>query len=110
MFPTPRYEYFARCARDPRCKPHLKAIAAELFGALAGRRPVDGDARERAPSGGAIFTRFMLAGFATYCALERLGVPAFESLVSVGEAAAQEPARRGAGRAAAYRRRARGSA
>jgi hypothetical protein len=79
MFPTPRYDYFARCARDPRCKPHLKAIAAELFGALAGRRPVDGDARGRAPSGGAIFTRFMLAGFATYCALELLGVPAFES-------------------------------
>jgi hypothetical protein len=79
MFPTPRYDYFARCARDPRCKPHLKAIAAELFGVLAGRRSVDGDARGRAPSGGAIFTRFMLAGFATYCALERLGVPAFES-------------------------------
>jgi hypothetical protein len=78
MFPTPRYGYFARCARDPRCKPHLKAIAAELFGALA-RRPVDTEARGLAPSGGAIFTRFMLAGFATYCALELLGVLAFES-------------------------------
>jgi hypothetical protein len=81
MFPTPRYEYFARCARDPRCKPHLSAIAAELFGALS--RDVlsceDGDARGSAPSGGAIFTRFMLAGFATYRALEQLGVQAFES-------------------------------
>jgi hypothetical protein len=76
MFPTPRYDYFARCARDPRCKPHLSAIAAELFGAFLND---DGGARGLAPSGGAIFTRFMLAGFATYRALERLGVQAFES-------------------------------
>ena len=75
MFPTPRYDYFARWARDPRCKPHLSAIATELFGELLDewRR-----ARPRR-GGGAIFTRFMLAGFATYRALERLGVPAFES-------------------------------
>lgn len=76
MFPTPRYDYFARCARDPRCKPHLKAIAVELFGPLLDD---DGDAREPAPNGGAIFTRFMLAGFAIYRALERFGVLAFES-------------------------------
>jgi hypothetical protein len=76
MFPTPRYDYFARCARDLRCKPHLSAIAAELFGALLND---DGDARGLAPSGGAIFTRFMLAGFATYRALELLGVEALES-------------------------------
>jgi hypothetical protein len=76
MFPTPRYDYFARCARDPRCKPHLSAIASELFNELL---TDDGDAREPAPGGGAIFTRFMLAGFAAYRALERLGVPAFES-------------------------------
>jgi hypothetical protein len=81
MFPTPRYDYFARCARDPRCKPHLSAIAAELFGALLPDElnGDDRDARESAPSGGAIFTRFMLAGFATYRALELLGVQAFES-------------------------------
>jgi hypothetical protein len=81
MFPTPPYDYFARCARDPRCKPHLSAIAAELFGALSpGEQSGDDtDARGPAPSGGAIFTRFMLAGFATYRALERLGVQAFES-------------------------------
>jgi hypothetical protein len=76
MFPTPPYDYFARCARDPRCKPHLSAIAAELFGALSDH---DGDAHGPAPIGGAIFTRFMLAGFATYRALELLGVQAFES-------------------------------
>jgi hypothetical protein len=81
MFPTPRYDYFARCARDPRCKPHLSAIAAELFGALSPDQPGgdDVDAGGQAPSGGAIFTRFMLAGFATYRALELLGVQAFES-------------------------------
>ncbi len=80
MFPTPPYDYFARCARDPRCKPHLSAIAAELFGALSpDELGGDGEARRSAPSGGAIFTRFMLAGFATYRALERLGVQAFES-------------------------------
>jgi hypothetical protein len=80
MFPTPRYDYFARCAREPRSKPHLSAIAAELFGELPGEL-LDGDgaAREPAPGGGAIFTRFMLAGFAAYRALEHLGVPAFES-------------------------------
>jgi len=46
-----------------------------LFGA---RLDYDGDAREPA-SGGGTFTRFMLAGFATYRALERLGIPAFEA-------------------------------
>lgn len=76
MFPTPRYEYFARCARDPRCKPHLRAIARDLLGALVDE---DGAVDGPAPRGGAIFTRFMLAGFATYRALASLGVSAFES-------------------------------
>jgi hypothetical protein len=81
MFPTPRYDYFARCARDPRCKPHLSAIAAELFGSLLPDELSgdDRDARGPAPGAGGIFTRFMLAGFATYRALELLGVQAFES-------------------------------
>jgi len=76
MFPTPPLEYFERCGRDPRCKPHLAAISRELFGALVDR--ASGSAVSPV-SGGAIFTRFMLAGFATYRALERLGVAAFES-------------------------------
>jgi hypothetical protein len=76
MFPTPPYDYFARCARDPRCKPHLSAIAAELFG---DRLNEDGGAYDSLPNSGGTFTRFMLAGFATYRALELLGVPAFES-------------------------------
>jgi hypothetical protein len=76
MFPTPPLAYFARCARDPRCKPYLVAIAQELFGALITN--ADG-ATGLGPMGGAIFTRFMIAGFATYRALERLGVAAFES-------------------------------
>ena len=76
MFPTPRFDYFARCVRDARCKPHLKAIARELFARLLDD---EGDARESSLGGGGTFTRFMLAGFATYRALERLGVPAFES-------------------------------
>lgn len=85
MFPTPPYAYFARCARDPGCKPHLAAIARELFGALmrdgdgTRARTLAANARARGPVGGAIFTRFMIAGFATYRALERLDVAAFES-------------------------------
>jgi len=75
MFPTPRYSYFARCAADSRCKPHLRAVASEMFGELL---PI-GVWPASAPGGGAIFTRFMLIGFATYRALERLGVAAFES-------------------------------
>jgi len=74
MFPTPPYEYFAQWAHDSK-KPHLGAIAKELFRALL---IGDGQARGFAPHGGT-FTRFMLAGFATYRALERLGVQAFES-------------------------------
>jgi hypothetical protein len=75
MFPTPRYAYFAGCAADSRCKPHLRAVALEMFGELLSNRR----SFTRAPTGGAIFTRFMLAGFATYRALESLGVVAFES-------------------------------
>ena len=74
MFPTPRYAYFAQWARDSRLKPHLSAIAKELF-----RELLDGEACGLEPVGGGTFTRFMLAGFATYRALERLGVSAFES-------------------------------
>jgi hypothetical protein len=75
MFPTPEIEYFIRCAEDPRCKPHLAAIAREAL---------EIEAAAQNPSmirrgGGWLFTRFMLAGFATFRALERLGACAFES-------------------------------
>jgi hypothetical protein len=71
MFPTPPLSYFIRCL-GANCKPHLRAFGTELFGdaLVDGSSPV---------VGGAIFTRFMLAGFATYRALERLGVETFES-------------------------------
>jgi hypothetical protein len=73
MFPTPRFEYFARCAASPSCKPHLRALARELFADT-----FDGHGRGEAPRGGAIFTRFMLSGFAAYRALERIGAAAYE--------------------------------
>ncbi len=73
MFPTPRFEYFARCAASPACKPHLRALACELFADT-----FDGHGRGEAPRGGAIFTRFMLSGFAAYRALERIGAAAYE--------------------------------
>jgi hypothetical protein len=74
LFPTPRLEYFAACARDPRCKPHLAALGRELFG----------DAIERAspgiaPVGGRVFTRFMLTGFAAYRAIDGIGVESYEA-------------------------------
>lgn len=72
LFPTPRLEYFRRCIEDPSCKPHLRAIGRELFGCAA-LSVKDG------PRGGAIFTRFMLSGFATYKALEALHLTAFEA-------------------------------
>ena len=72
MFPTPRFEYFARCASDENCRLYLRAAARELFAPLLAGGAVKG-------AGGGTFTRFMLAGFATYRALEKLGVAAYES-------------------------------
>jgi hypothetical protein len=71
MFPTPRFDYFgARLASD-NCKPHLRAFGHELFGdALKGNFG--------ALTGGT-FTRFMIAGFATYRALGAIGVDSYES-------------------------------
>ena len=71
MFPTPPVAHFMRWMHDPRCKPHLRAIALELFGRLR--------CDPQAAATGGTFTRFMLAGFATYRALGLLGVPAFEA-------------------------------
>lgn len=74
MFPTPTLEFFAGCVRDPGCKPHLAALGRELFGAA----PADAPAGP-APSGGRVFTRFMIAGFAAYRALETIGAESFEA-------------------------------
>jgi hypothetical protein len=73
LFPTPKLEFFAACALDPRCKPHLAAIARELFG-----RALESAPALPAPAGGRVFTRFMLTGFAVYRALERTPAASFE--------------------------------
>ena len=74
MFPTPRADYFVRCISSAACKPHLRAIGEELLRPLFGSKPPE---RGRI-AGGLLFTRFMLAGFATFRALEAMGVRAFE--------------------------------
>jgi hypothetical protein len=82
MFPTPRCRYFTQWAFHPKRKPHLAAITKELFVAfLNGDRGRNADRNEGQPDGvgGGTFTRFMLAGFATYRALERIGTNLFES-------------------------------
>ena len=82
MFPTPRFRYFTQWAFHPKSKPHLAAITKELFTAfLNGDRGTNDDGDEARPggAGGGTFTRFMLAGFATYRALERIGTNPFES-------------------------------
>ncbi len=73
MFPTPRDEYFFRCARDAGCKPHLAAIARTLFPSVHAGAP------EHAKGRGWLFTRFMLAGFAAHRALERIGAESIEA-------------------------------
>lgn len=74
MFPTPPIDYFACCAESAACKPHLRAIALSLFGSRVG--PASSQKRLRP---GLLFTRFMLAGFAAYPALEALGAKPFEA-------------------------------
>jgi hypothetical protein len=73
LFPTPGHDYFLRCIGDRACKPHLRALGLHLFDSDPAPPLSDG------PRGGAIFTRFMLTGFAAYRALETLGVAAFEA-------------------------------
>jgi hypothetical protein len=113
LFPTPELEFFAACARDPRCKPHLAAIERELFGspishevsaqALAVTPALAGSPVMPAPVGGQIFTRFMLAGFAVYCALERTRSWCFEAYPDLAFrlwAGGEEILPKGGGRAA----------
>ena len=75
MFPTPVASYFAGCAAMRGCKPHLRAIAEELFAPMI---HFPRAARTGSIAGGT-FTRFMLAGFAAFPALEQLGMRAFEA-------------------------------
>ncbi len=75
MFPTPLASYFAACAAMHGCKPHLRAIAEEI---LASAIPIPRATQTKSIVGGT-FTRFMLAGFAVFPALERLGARAFEA-------------------------------
>jgi predicted nuclease with RNAse H fold len=75
MFPTPRAEYFAGCIASATCKPHLRAIGEELLASV-------GEIREQkidGPIAGGTFTRFMLAGFGVFRALEELGIRVFEA-------------------------------
>lgn len=79
MFPTPKLDYFRRCAGAGACKPHLRAIYHSLFeaeGEGSGiSAPIDTSTRIK----GGTFTRFMLAGFLTFRAWEALGVPTLEA-------------------------------
>jgi hypothetical protein len=74
LFPTPQFEFFAACVCDPRCKPHLAALGRELFGDAIDRAQAG-----PAPAGGRIFTRFMIAGFAAYRAIDGLGAASYEA-------------------------------
>ena len=65
--------YFLRCIGDLACKPHLQALGHRLFDCDPPLQSNNG------PRGGAIFTRFMLIGFAAYRALDAIGVTAFEA-------------------------------
>ncbi|SRR5579875_892040 len=78
MYPTPPLAYFIACIADARCKPHLRALGRALFAAHQRReqRPAGTDAPVR---GGMLFTRFMIAGFAAFRALESVGVEVCES-------------------------------
>jgi len=69
MFPTPRLSYFTAQIAGPSCKRHLRAFGRELFGL---------EHSASGPSAGGTFTRFMLAGFATYRALATRRVTCYE--------------------------------
>ncbi len=75
MFPTPLASYFAGCAVKRGCKPHLRAIAEELLASVI----YFPRATRTGSIAGGTFTRFMLAGFAVFPALEQLGIRTFES-------------------------------
>jgi hypothetical protein len=70
MFPTPPMRYFGAHLNFPACKPHLRMFGQALFG--------DALNREYGPPVGGIFTRFMIAGFATYRGLGALAAEVYE--------------------------------
>jgi hypothetical protein len=70
MFPTPPMRYFGAHLNSANCKPHLRMLGQELFGQALNR--------DYGPASGGIFTRFMIAGFAAYRALETIGAEAYE--------------------------------
>jgi hypothetical protein len=71
MFPTPPMRYFGAHLNSATCKPHLQMLGQALFGEALNR--------DCGPASGGIFTRFMIAGFATYRALEAIGAEVYES-------------------------------
>ena len=70
MFPTPPMRYFGAHLNAAACKAHLRMFGEALFG--------DALNRDYGPASGGIFTRFMIAGFATYRALEAIGAKTYE--------------------------------
>ncbi len=77
MYPTPKVGYFVRCVRARGRKPHLRTLGRELLGRFVEVSSANMK-HSTISSGGALFTRFMLAGFAIHAALGMLGVRAFE--------------------------------
>jgi hypothetical protein len=70
MYPTPPMRYFGAHLNGDRCKPHLRLLGQALFGSALNQ--------DYGPASGGIFTRFMIAGFATYRALQSIAAAVFE--------------------------------
>jgi len=70
MFPTPPMRYFDAHLNIASCKPHLRLLGRELFGEALNR--------DHGPASGGIFTRFMIAGFATFRALQTIASEVYE--------------------------------
>ena len=79
LFPTPPMRYFAACILYPACKTHLRSMGEQMFGPPKSREQIPARL-----TGGRLFTRFMIAGFAVYQALARIGVDAFEGYPYLG--------------------------
>ena len=70
MFPTPPMRYFGAHLNTASCKPHLRVLGQALFGEALNR--------DYGPAIGGTFTRFMIAGFATYRALADTDAEVYE--------------------------------